>query len=264
MSETTDFTRPVSINWNNSEQTVGVVDYGSKNLSVMFHTNPVHNPAKSKEAGTPQYDDVVYVRIAPPGERLNIIDRPVTDVDKQKYAQQWYQFQQNRQQRPSGTPVSLLFPMQPSITAMLEGAGVWTVEQLGDLSASAIENIGMGCQRYVNDAKKYLEVAARGVKGSQLREELDARDAQIRVLTHQIEQLSSTVDKLLKERGKETSTNDLKRLIQEAMHPVPMRGAEFDAQTAVINATGAAIRPKAKAKKQEAAPKQKRQRVVID
>ena len=80
--------------------------------------------------------------------------------------------------------------MQPN----LRGCGVQTIEQCADLSANAIESIGMGAQRYVNEAKKYLDMAAKGASASQMRHELEIRDRNIKVLEKTVEQLKATVE----------------------------------------------------------------------
>jgi len=189
-----DFASPTGIDWNGK---VGVVKYGSgDNMVAMFYTRPQHNPAKSTAEGRPIYDDVTYVRIHPPGERLNIVDRPATRQDQQRYAIQWAQFSQNQQQIPEGTPIDLLYPNQPSVGAMLRASGVFTVEQCAELSGPAIDSIGMGAQRYSNDAQKYLQASAKGVKASVLKAELDERDSQIRTLTHTVEMLTAEVQQL--------------------------------------------------------------------
>ena len=67
-----DFQGHTGIKWQGD---VGVVQYGggdSKQV-VMFYLKPVRNPAKSAEMGRPYFDDKVFVRIHPPGERLNIV-----------------------------------------------------------------------------------------------------------------------------------------------------------------------------------------------
>ncbi len=68
-----DFSSPTGINWRGD---VGVVEYGNdRSMVAIFYNKPVHNPAKSVKDGHPFYEDQVFVRIHPPGERLNIVER---------------------------------------------------------------------------------------------------------------------------------------------------------------------------------------------
>lgn len=246
-----EFMSPMKIDWMGADKGYGTVKYGNENsVGAVFYLDAKHNPAKSKEKGSEIYDNVAYVRIGEPGDRLNIIIRPATEADKRRWPIQWNQFLDHTKQRPSGTPIALLYPDQPAVGKMLEAYDVFTVEQCATLSAHSISNIGMGCQTYVNAAQRYLEVAKKGVSGSQLRQELDERDAKLRVQEQQIHQLQATVDKLMSERGKDMSAVDLRSLIEQAIsqRPVNVQGANFDPQQAAINANGASSRPVAKKK----------------
>ena len=238
------FSAPTGIDWKGN---VGTVQYGGgdKNMLAMFYTRPMHNPAKSTEAGRPVYDDVPYVRIHPPGERLNIVDRPATGNDAKRFPVQWAQFSQNREQIPEGTPIDLLYPEHPSIGAMLRANSVHTIEQCAELSGPAIDSIGMGAQRYCNDAQKYLQASNKGVKASQLRHELEERDSQIRTLTHMVETLKGEVERLRDLNTASAGMQNQQLLSGQQGRPQYPAGAPrqmtpaFDAQTAQINATHA-------------------------
>lgn len=224
----------------------GVAQYGpgDAGMVVMFYLNPVHNPAKSAEVGSPQYDDMVFVRIHPPGERLNIIDRKASEADKRRFPMQWAAFQQNRPQTNNGTPIDMLFPAQPSIAAALKASGVHTIEQCAELSAHAIETIGMGCQHWVNDAVRYLEVANKGVKASQLKAAMEERDRENAHLKHKIGLLEEELHKLRDRANAAVSLEDVQQLLANqgglaGRRPqfAPGRQQPFDAQAAQIAAT---------------------------
>jgi len=238
-----DFSPHTGINWHGD---VGTVQYGGgdRNLVAMFYTRPMHNPAKSNEAGRPIYEDKVYIRIHPPGERLNIVDRPATSQDQRRFPMQWNQFKDNQQQIPEGTPIDLLYPDQPSIAATLKANGVHTIEQCAQLSANAIESIGMGSQRYVNDSVKYLEAANKGVGASQLRKELEDRDRKIASLEHKVDLLIAENDRLKNTGTTNVTLEQLQTLIagQQGRPQFPANAPKqmaqpFDAATAMINAT---------------------------
>lgn len=201
-----DFSAHSDIKWNGH---VGTVQYGGGDTTmiVLFYLKPVHNPARSVDTNSPQYDDTIYVRIHPPGERLNIIDRRATDADRKRFPMQWAQYQQNRPQVSNGTPIDMLFPANPSVAAALKASGVHTVEQCGALSAHAIESIGMGAQQWVNDANRYLEVANKGVKASQMKAALDEKDREIHSLNHKLDLVMAELNHI-KDRNMETVTMD--------------------------------------------------------
>lgn len=237
-----DFNTHTNINWRGD---VGVVEYGggTKGQIAIFYHRAVHDPKKSLEAGRPVFVDQVYVRVAPPGERLNVVDRPATGSDAKNWPIQWAQFQQNNEQVPEGTPIDQLFADKPAVVATLRANNVFTVEQCAELSGNAIDNIGMGAQSWCNAAQKYMEQANKGVAIVHFRKEMEEKESQIRVLNQQIEMLKSEVHSL-RENKKTDSLNleEVQKLIANAMGrpQMPVAGGNignnFDVSTAQINA----------------------------
>lgn len=180
----------------------GMVTMGSDDLLIVrFYKKPIPNALKSKQAGHPVYDAVDYVYIQQPGER-DTTDRPVHDGDKMRFARQWAQYERNAEQVPEGTPLSVLFvePNECNIPPYLNGLGIYTVEQLNGLSATGIQNIGLGGQEWVNKAKKYLDYASKGKGYHHLDKKLTEQANTIDVQAQQIEALKKQVDQLLSER----------------------------------------------------------------
>lgn len=233
MAEMTEFSIPSGIDW--AGEWGGMVKYGpgDAGMVVMFYNRPVHNPAKSAQEGRPIFEDKVYVKIHPPGERLNIIDRPAEQSDRQRWPMQWQQFSQNKQQTPSGTPVDLLYPEQPSVAAMLRASHVHTIEQLANLSGNAIDNIGMGGQQYVNDARRFIEASSKGVGSVQFRQTIEKLESDKRVLQQQVDQLRVTVQAMQQQMGNQPSLSQLQGMLAGVMQ-VPTQMPQIDGQAHMI------------------------------
>ena len=238
----TPFASHSGINWNGH---VGTVQYGKNDGQVVqFYNRSVLNKARSLENGRPFHEDIVYVKYFTPGEqRQQINDRPARQDDKMRWPMQWHQFSQNKAQTVEGTPIGVLYPDNPSIADQCRSAGVYTVEQLATLNATAIENVGMGGQAWVNYAVKYLEAANKGVGASEMRKELETRDSQIRTLEQKVELLMKANAQL--QANNMSGGADVAKLIETLQaatsrpqmpigHSIPQA---FDAQTAQINAT---------------------------
>ncbi len=230
----------------------GHVGYDSgvneKGLVVWFYNRSVHQKAQSVAEGRPIHKDVTYVHIAPPGEKLNIVDRPATGADARRFPTQWQQFTTNKQQTPDGTPVDLLYPDSPSVGATLRASGVYTVEQLAELSGHAIDNVGMGAQQWVNAAQKYLAAANKGVKLTQYRHDLEERDRQVAFLSKQVEELTQTIAKM---RDQEVMRGNmaLQSLVASNLpRPTHMPQQAFDPEQAMINDRGRTERLPSRAK----------------
>lgn len=240
-----DFQAHQSIKWQGD---VGVVQYGGGDPSmvVMFFLKPIRNPAKSTAQGRPFFEDKVFVRIHPPGERLNIIEREANDSDRRRFPMQWAQFKDNAPQTADGTPIDMLFASSPSIAAALKASGVHTVEQCAKLSAHAIETIGMGAQQWVNDAVRYMEVADKGVKASQLKHIVEEKDREINSLKHTVDLLKTELDGIREKQNSSVTMADVQQMLanqggggKRGVFAPGKLNPNFDAQTAQINATHA-------------------------
>ncbi len=174
---------------------------GDQGQIVKFYWASIRNDERSRAAGRPIYDKKAYVEIHQPGEaRLQSTEREVQDSDKHRWPRQWNAFVNERAYVPEGTPIAMLFPVEPQIADMLRGIGVHTVEQLSKLTATAVEHIGMGGQEWVNKAKNYITTAQKGVDyhvidklKAQHSHEIGALNSQILALTQQMQEMKGSM-----------------------------------------------------------------------
>lgn len=177
---------------------VGMVQYGGGVAGQVanFYYHPVVDPVASAAQGIRIFKNIVYIQVAPPGERLNIIRRPATNQDKQIWAHQYAQFEKNQEQQAPGTPIELLYPENPALAQTLRASGVQTVQQLAKLSANAIETLGMGAQDYVNAAQAYLKAGADGAGAIQVRKELESLQREKNVLERKVAECMEEIQRL--------------------------------------------------------------------
>ena len=187
-------------------------------LIVGFYRKSILNGAKSRAEGKPVYESRDYVKIQHPGETLNVVDRPAHDGDRQRWPQKWDQYQRGVTQIPEGVPLNQLFPDKPHIVDLMRGYNIHTVEQLENLSGDAISTVGMGCQEWVNAAKRYMERVNKGVNHHQFEKALSDRDQEIRLLKRQLEEVTA----LVRSQPRQAPTE-------------PQFQPSFDAQTSQIN-----------------------------
>jgi len=216
---------PTGVRWQGAGY--GVVEFGRDDqMMVMFYNRAVRNDFKSREANRPIFDDIVHVKIFTPGERLNQIDRPMREEDKQRFPRQWNDFVQKRTFVPEGTPIDLLFPNHPSVAETMKGNGIYTVEQCANLTAHAIDSIGIGGQEYVNKAKAYLNSADKGKNFNKLNTELSDYKQKVRMLEQQLASQKKQIDEMAA------------RFLNPALHSnSPPWVPGYDAQTERINST---------------------------
>lgn len=180
-------------------QSDGQVSFGNdNNTNVIFYKKSVLDPIKSREQGRPYYVSKDFVRIQQPGEHLNIIDRPVADDPRviQRWPQHYQKFQQNQEPVPEGTLVEMLFPSTPEIPANLHTHGVHTIEQLANLTAHALQSIGMGAVEWNGMAKKFLDSAHGGVEHHKLVKQVEDVTNRNQVLQNQISLMQAQLERL--------------------------------------------------------------------
>jgi hypothetical protein len=163
-------------------------------LFVEFFRKPKLHPGKSTEAGRAVYEEVDYIRIFVPGDKTSVVERPVSQMDADRFADRYAKWKAGQEDAVVGTPLSALPGMSPSKVEEYKYFKVMTVEQLAD----ANDNLGqkfMGFQQDKARARAFMEVAANNAPIERMNEELAKRDAQIEELKAMVEAMQSKSSK---------------------------------------------------------------------
>lgn len=170
---------------------------GDDKLFVKFYMGYVENPVKSEEMGRMFYDDVEFVRIMTPGDRNNIIDRPVRPSDKIRFSRQYMHYKETGGKVVEGTPLEEWPLVSRAMVENLKLEGFVTVEQL----AGARDDVCLkfpGLMELKKRAGHYLELAKGNAPLTKLESELKERDNTIDTLRNQLTELSAKVNELSK------------------------------------------------------------------
>lgn len=139
-------------------------------LGVEFFMKPVENPAKSKEAGRPIFEDREMVRIAFPGDNKREHVAPAHEVHyhsaarrqmtyAERFAETYRRFKEDNADQIVGTPLDQLPFLTAARRAEFRAAGIKTAEQLAGLPDVTIKKMGMGVREHVGQAQAYLKAA---------------------------------------------------------------------------------------------------------
>lgn len=158
-------------------------------LHVEFHRAPVLHPHKSQAAGRAIYEEKDFVRIHIPGDKNNIIDRPVDAIDEVRFAERLAKWRAGQAEAATGTPLSALPTMTPAKIAEYQYFNIRTIEQLAH-TADSFGAKFMGFQSDKARAKAFLDVAAGNAPLEKMNEELAKRDEVIETLRAQVEALA--------------------------------------------------------------------------
>lgn len=182
-----------------------------------FVAHQVLNEAKSQQEGRPVIEAKPYFRLERAGER-DVLMREANEDDKRSYPEAWRAYEEKREQRPTGTPLSILFPAHPENVATLEYFKVYTVEQLARISDTNMQTIGLGGREWHNKAVEYLKLAEGAQGFHTLKKELDMAQATIEKMGAQITQMAAALEAKQPQLGPVPAAQpDVLRLMQEQM-----------------------------------------------
>ena len=130
-----------------------------------------------------------YICFQNPGDKLQRVERKVTDWDIRTYPKQWDAYLNGDNQfAVSGTPLQDLYRHQPSMVKQLHASDIHSVEQLANLSETGIEALnGVGADG-VRAAQQFLDAKPLndlGAEVAKLKAMLAERDKQIAELQSQ-------------------------------------------------------------------------------
>lgn len=150
-----------------------------------FAKVPKHNKVASEQEGRPIYDPQIVLFVRHPGERDETAVA-MQEHHKYEFPRQWAAFEAGNSPEAEGTPLDVLFPADPQIVLHLRSCHIFSVEQLGSLTAEGKRRVGMGVEDYVGRANKFLEAAEKAAPMHQVEQMLRQRDEEIEALKTQL------------------------------------------------------------------------------
>lgn len=152
---------------------------GDEQLLVRFYLHPKQNQAKTKEMGRPIFEDCEYIEIIQPGNKDNIIRRPASNLDLQRFPEHYkkWKARQSDEVHVEGTLLTEWPGATKSQVAELQYLNVMTVEQLAGLADNHAQGM-MGVNILKQRAKAYLE-ASNTQKAADEMEELRNANARL-------------------------------------------------------------------------------------
>jgi len=160
-----------------------------KNIVAVFKQLSVHNEAKSKLAGRPQFDDVDVCELRYPGSRNTGVypatafshwstDPETGEQVKVSYAErfprQYRQFMERGTQTKSGTPLDYALFLTEARRSELRALNIYTIEALAAVDGQELKNLGPHGREAKNKAIEYLEDTDGKALARKLAQELEA------------------------------------------------------------------------------------------
>jgi len=182
-------------------------NFGDDRLGVMFYLRVMEDENASREAGRKIFVEKEFVKIMVPGDRLNVIDRPVQKTgtiptdDRMRFAKQYERFKAREEQKlVDGTPIHLWPQIPAALAEEMKYLNIFTVEQLAELSDTHVGKLPKG-QELKAKAKAFVLAMKDQEQVNKLQAALDERDNRIAALENELKELGSMVRELSK-KGK--------------------------------------------------------------
>lgn len=164
-------------------------------LIVHFEMRPHQDKDASLKEGRPIFKDKEYITIIVPGDKNNIVRRPVWKQDLQRFARQYAAFKNNQSQDVTGTPLEQVAWISRNQVEELKYFHVRTLEQLAEISDTNAQKF-MGINSLRQRARDQIQAAKETAPLAQLRAEVEKRETQIGQLNALVEKLTARLEAL--------------------------------------------------------------------
>lgn len=189
----------------NNPQFAGAIANPDSRLHVVFYSKPVENAFRSKQEQRPIFDQVDFVRITIPGDKLNIIDTFVREDHKQRFPMQWANYQNRKSENGegaiSGTPITQWPRITIAMAEELKALKFYTVESIASASDAQLQGIGMIAGQSIfsfrDDAKRFLMTAEAAAKLKEADEKLKEAERKEADMRAQMETMQAQMAQLL-------------------------------------------------------------------
>jgi uncharacterized coiled-coil protein SlyX len=192
----------------------------TSHLFIEFKPEKIENPAKTREAGRPIFDDIEMCSIQHVGDQktwlwIPAAERSIYIRDKGgagryvTYAECYYEhykaFKEGEARAQSGTPIEELPFLTNAKRAELKALNIHTAEALAQLDGTPLTRLGMGGREMKNQAQAYLDRAKEGAMDAKLA----AQNARLQEEIEQMrEQLANVMEKLPKAARKKIEAEE--------------------------------------------------------
>jgi hypothetical protein len=166
----------------------------------------VEDPERTFSEGRKCFREEEYVKIMVPGDRMNVVDRPIqrtgilpTD-DRMRFNRQYDRFKsQQAQVVNEGTPLTLWPQMPAPLAEELKFINVFTVEQLAELSDTYVGKVPNG-YTWKTKATQFMQALKDQALVNKLQASVEERDIRIDALEKAIKEQAERIDQLSKRK----------------------------------------------------------------
>lgn len=165
------------------------------NLLVHFQNKPHMDKAESAVQGRPIFKPREYITIIVPGDKTNIVNRPVWEQDRRRFPKQYSAFLNNKSQESEGTPLETVPWLTREQVEEMKYFNVKTLEHLANMPDAQAQRF-MGIQTLRTRARDQIQAAKDLAPQAALRAEVEKQELENKQLRELITALTAKVAKL--------------------------------------------------------------------
>jgi hypothetical protein len=176
---------------------------GDESLFVVFYMGIVKNEAKSIEQGRPIFDDIECVRIIIPGDKNNVVDRPATLQDRQRFLKQYDLFKAGAKEdeQLSGTRLNEWPFLTRAQCEEFKWMGIRTVEQLAEVRDDITSKVP-GLVQLKQHAAVWLGKTKDAAQAAKQAKVMADQQSQIDTLQAVVKQQAEKIERLMDDTAK--------------------------------------------------------------
>lgn len=166
-----------------------------KQVYVKFYVRPVPDEEASAKEGRPIYKDREYVEIRTPGNQNNVVQRPVSDMDRQRFRPQYAAFKAGESEQTIGTPLTEVPWITRSQVEELSHLRIRTLEHLSTVNDEVCGRIS-GLYKLKQRAVTAIEEASKHAPFAKLQKEKEEQDNKLAALQATVQEQAEIIRQL--------------------------------------------------------------------
>jgi hypothetical protein len=180
------------------------VDFSAMNKGVtpIFFTEPVEDRKATEDSGHITFREEERVRIIVAGDMLNQAVHPVDDAIRERFSEAYTRWKANKTRRHiEGVPIKAWPILSQLEVAQFEAIGIFSVENLRDISDTNLSKIAEGRQ-WREKARAWLESAKGGAEATRLAAENERLREDVEGLKKQVAEMAAMLDEKTRPKSK--------------------------------------------------------------
>ncbi|MBQ9271114.1 MAG: hypothetical protein IJ218_02465 [Alphaproteobacteria bacterium] len=162
-----------------------------RNVRARFYDKAVKTDKTTKN-GLPIFKNVTYVEIRLKDNSTEVFNQPASAEKIKRFPREYELYQAAKKQTATGTPLEQFAFLSAAELETCRNRGVFTVENLADLSAEKIQSLGLQNEQrlaklFLQKARENNVIAAFAHKEEEYKATIEKLMGKVKLLTQQLE-----------------------------------------------------------------------------